>query len=90
MVLLCERVTARGRVFLAGAPDVGALLLLPEGTLLVAADPVQLLLHTHPGPPALRGTQLLLQCAARTLLVARGDTAAAEKERDAETQIRRS
>lgn len=74
MVLFGERVTARGRILLAATPDVETFLLLPEGTLLVAADPVQLFLHTHPGPPALPGTQLLLlHRAARTLLLARED-----------------
>lgn len=63
--------TARWCVLLAATPDAEAFLFLPEGTLLVAADPLQLLLHAHPGPTALNGTQLLLHRTAWTLLLAR-------------------
>lgn len=35
----------------------------------MAADPFQLLLHAHSGPPTLTRTQLLLHCAAWTLLL---------------------
>lgn len=81
MVFFRKRVTARGCVLLAATPDVAAFLFLPEGALLMAADPLQLLLHAHPGPAALRGTQLLLHRAAWTLLLAREDN-----HRHAETQ----
>lgn len=68
VVLLGEGVAASGRVLLAASPDAQAFLLLPEGSLLVPADPLQLLLHAHPGPAALHAAQLLLHGAARTLL----------------------
>lgn len=88
MVFFSKRVTARGSVLLAATPDAEAFLLLPEGTLLVAADPLQLLLHAHPGPAALRGTQLLLHCAAWTVLLASRDNHrhARTPHRDTETQ----
>ena len=84
--------TARGRVLLAAAPDTEAFLFLPEGTLLVAADPLQLLLHAHPGPAALCSTQLLLNCTFWTLLLARDDdhrhTRAQQKGIDTHTKNR--
>lgn len=61
---------ARGCVLLTAPPEAEASFLLPEGPLLVATDPLQLLLHAHPGPAALGSTQLLLHCAAWTLLLA--------------------
>lgn len=74
VVVFGEGVTARRRVLLAAAADAQAFLLLPEGPLLVAADPLQLLLHAHPGPAALGRAQLLLHRAARTLLLGRRGT----------------
>lgn len=69
MVLFSKGLTARRRAVLAARPDSEAFLFLPEGTLLMAADPFQLLLHTHSGPPTLTRTQLLLHGAAWTLLL---------------------
>lgn len=69
MVLSAERLAARRRALLAARPDTETFLFLPEGTLLMAADPLQLLLHAHSGPPALTRTQLLLHGAAWTLLL---------------------
>lgn len=69
MVLFSKRLTARRRALLAARPDTETFLFLPEGTLLMAADPFQLLLHTHSGPPTLTRTQLLLHSAAWTLLL---------------------
>lgn len=68
MVLFGEGVTAGRRALLAATADAQTFLLLPQGPLLVAADPLQLLLHAHPGPAALGRAQLLLHRAARTLL----------------------
>lgn len=73
MVFFSKRVTAGGRVFLAATPDAEAFLFLPEGTLLVASDPLQLLLHAHSGPATLPSTQLLLHRTAWTFLLARAD-----------------
>lgn len=73
VVLFGEGVTAGRRVFLAAATDAQAFLFLPQGPLLVAADPLQLLLHAHPGSAALGRAQLLLHCAARTLLDRKGE-----------------
>lgn len=69
MVLFGEGVVTGRRVLLAAAADAQAFLLLPEGPLLVAPDPLQLLLHAHPGSAALGRAQLLLHCAARALLL---------------------
>lgn len=74
MVFFSERVTARGCVLLAATPNAEALLLLPEGTLLVATDPLQLLFHAHPGTSTLPWTQLLFHCAAWALLLPRQDS----------------
>lgn len=74
MVVFIKRLTARGRALLAARPDTETFLFLPEGTLLMAADPFQLLLHAHPGPPTLSRTQLLLHSAAWTLLLESTDT----------------
>lgn len=70
MVFFSKRVTPRRWVLLAAAPDVEAFLLFPESSLLVAPNSLQLLLHTHPWPAALRSTQLLFYRAAWTLLLA--------------------
>lgn len=67
--MVSKGLTARRRAVLAARPDSEAFLFLPEGTLLMAADPFQLLLHTHSGPPTLTRTQLLLHGAAWTLLL---------------------
>lgn len=69
MVLFSKRMTARRRAVLAARPDPETFLFLPEGTLLMAADPFQLLLHAHSGPPTLTRTQLLLHSAVWTLLL---------------------
>lgn len=69
MVLFSKGLTARRRAVLAARPDARAFLFLPEGALLMAADPFQLLLHAHSGPPTLTRTQLLLHGAAWTLLL---------------------
>lgn len=69
MVLFSKGLTARRRAVLAARPDARAFLFLPEGALLMAADPFQLLLHAHSGPPAVTRTQLLLHGAAWTLLL---------------------
>lgn len=69
MVLFSKGLTARRLAVLAARPDSEAFLFLPEGTLLMPADPFQLLLHTHSGPPTLTRTQLLLHGAAWTLLL---------------------
>lgn len=65
---MIERVAAGRRVLQAASPEAKRLLLLPEGALLVAANPLHLLLHAHPGPAAVHSAQLLLHCAARSLL----------------------
>lgn len=71
VIVTSKGVTARRGVVLAAAADASALFLLPEGALLVPADPLQLLLHAHAGPVALHSTQLLLHCTVWTLLTKR-------------------
>ena len=68
IVFFRKRVAARDRVVLAAPADAETFFLLPQGTLLVAANPLQLLFDAHPGPAALRGTQLLLHGAVWALL----------------------
>lgn len=68
VIVTSEGVTARRCVVLAATADASSLFLLPKGALLVAADPLQLLLHAHPGPVALYSTKLLLHCTVWTLL----------------------
>lgn len=59
---------ARKCVLLAATADAEAFFLLLEGPLLVAANPLQLLLYTHPWSATLPSTQLLFDRAAWTLL----------------------
>lgn len=69
MVLFIKRVAARGCILLAATPDAEAFLFLPECTLLMTADPLQLLFNAHPGTTTLATAQLLFHRTTWTLLL---------------------
>lgn len=69
MVLFIKRVAARWCILLAATSDAEAFLFLPECTLLMTADPLQLLFNAHPGTTTLDTAQLLFHRTTWTLLL---------------------